>query len=976
MKKLLATLLALAMLCAAFPVGTLVSAAGNMLANGDFETGDTSGWTVPGWCSSSVIVSKDYGYNGSYGVGLTANWVGLYQVLDVKANTEYEVSFWVKGYAVVYFKDGNENTITEHWPKKYDDWTQVSYEVNTGSSTTLLVELNAGSNTAMVDNVVLSKKGGDDLGDDVFNDAELGWTDILDVDPADIQSVTVRTLPDKVHYLVGEELDTTGLTLLMVYGEDDRVIVFGGYEISGYDKQAVGTQTITVTFGGKSDTFTVTVEKDESATYPIADVMDKIKTQGRNLLVNDSLMLDFSASGIEFVAECAGSVSITFYVKKLSTEDVTLGGVYFTVMVDGTALPRDAVHLSQTGEVTVTIARGLEAGQHTFAIYRQTEHSEAEVGVSAITMNGTLGDKPAENKLYIEFVGDSISVGQCNLAKTGTANAGKPLYQDATQAYPFLTAQALGADYSNVSWSGAGCKYGYYGLCMQDIYPKQRYKWNQSKTYDFTVRQPHIVVLALGTNDALNQKDAALRKTGMLEMINMVRSNNPYAQIVWIYNMMTDEVNSQIEEIVAELGGAEKGYYCVEVTRNTAGGSGHPDVAGHQTIAEELVQFITEEVNYDTRTPVSLNLVSAPEKSQYLVGEMLDTTGMKLELEYDDGSVEEVTEGYTVIGFQSESAGLRRITIKYKGLTVQFMVEVFKELPGDPDNPDDPGEPEDPDEPDEPAKNGWVKEDGKWAYYENDVKVTNRWVKDSVGWCYLGADGYAVTNCFMKDSHGWCYLNASGSMVKNNWVKDGGKWYFLDANGYMVSNVWKKDSKGWVYLGSDGAMLTNAWCKDSQGWCYVGADGYAVTNCWKKDSHGWIWLNASGSMTKNAWVKDGGKWYFLDKNGYMVSNAWKKDGKGWVYLGSNGAMLTNAWCKDSQGWCYVGADGYAVTNCWKSDSYGWIYLNASGSMTKSQWIKDGNYWYYLDQNGYMVAGKTITIGGERYTFDASGKWID
>ncbi|MBR5524436.1 MAG: carbohydrate binding domain-containing protein, partial [Clostridia bacterium] len=149
------------------------------------------------------------------------------------------------------------------------------------------------------------------------------------------------------------------------------------------------------------------------------------------------------------------------------------------------------------------------------------------------------------------------------------------------------------------------------------------------------------------------------------------------------------------------------------------------------------------------------------------------------------------------------------------------------------------------------VKNGWHKEDGKWAYYENDVKVANKWVKDSVGWCYLGEDGYAVTNCWKKDSKGWCYLNGSGSMTKNAWVKDNGKWYFLDANGYMVTNAWKKDSKGWVYVGSDGAMLTNAWCKDSQGWCYVGANGYAVTNTWKKDSHGWCYLNGSGSMTKN-----------------------------------------------------------------------------------------------------------------------------
>ncbi len=268
-------------------------------------------------------------------------------------------------------------------------------------------------------------------------------------------------------------------------------------------------------------------------------------------------------------------------------------------------------------------------------------------------------------------------------------------------------------------------------------------------------------------------------------------------------------------------------------------------------------------------------------------------------------------------------------------------------------------------------KNGWVKEEGKWAFYENGTKVVNKWVKDSQGWCYLGADGYAVTNTWKKDSVGWCYLNGSGSMVKNAWVKDNGKWYYLDQNGYMVTNAWRKDSVGWVYLGSDGAMLTNAWCKDSKGWCYVGADGYAVTNTWKKDSVGWIWLDKNGSMTKNAWIKDNGKWYYLDANGYMVTNAWKKDSKGWVYLGSDGAMLTNAWCKDSKGWCYVGENGYAVTECWKKDSYGWIYLDKNGSMTKNAWVYDKG-WYYLDGEGYMVANTSVNWKGKTYYFNASG----
>ena len=228
---------------------------------------------------------------------------------------------------------------------------------------------------------------------------------------------------------------------------------------------------------------------------------------------------------------------------------------------------------------------------------------------------------------------------------------------------------------------------------------------------------------------------------------------------------------------------------------------------------------------------------------------------------------------------------------------------------------------------------GWWKADGNWYYYKNGALLKNQWQLDSVGWCYLGADGAMKTNAWVKDSHGWCYVGKDGYIVKSDWVKDGGKWYYLNKEGYMLSNTWQQDSKGWCYLGADGAMKTNAWVKDSVGWCYVGADGYCVTNAWKKDS------------------------------------------VGWVYLDHNGRMLTNAWVRDSVGWCYVGADGYAVTDCWKKDSVGWCYLNSEGSMVKNDWVKDGGKWYYLDANGYMLADTTKTIGGIKYTFNASGVWV-
>ncbi len=204
---------------------------------------------------------------------------------------------------------------------------------------------------------------------------------------------------------------------------------------------------------------------------------------------------------------------------------------------------------------------------------------------------------------------------------------------------------------------------------------------------------------------------------------------------------------------------------------------------------------------------------------------------------------------------------------------------------------------------------GWVVENGKWAYYRNGWKVTSTWMADSTGWCYIGANGYMLTNEWVRDSVGWCYVGA---------------------NGYCVTNEWKKDSNGWCYLDENGRMAVNRWVKDSVGWCYVGADGYCVTSCWKKDS------------------------------------------VGWCYLDANGRMATNQWVRDSVGWCYVGADGYAVTNCWKRDSHGWCYLNSEGSMTKNSWVWDAGAWYYVDGNGYMLSNTSRVLGGKRYYFNASG----
>ena len=334
---------------------------------------------------------------------------------------------------------------------------------------------------------------------------------------------------------------------------------------------------------------------DEYAT-PIKDAKDYIKTQGRTTLKDGAMWLDFSASGIEFSANCEGTVALNLTVNSIKNTDATYGGLYFTVIVDGVQKDRAECRITETGSVQLVLAEDLPAGNHTFEVYRQTEHRGAEVGISSIVMNGSFNEKPEDNRLYIEFIGDSISTGYGALGVAGDDQADSPLWQDATVAYPYLTAKALNADFSDVCYSGLGCKYGYSSVTMQTVYTAQRYQYDQNTQYDFTKRQPDVVVIALGTNDIANQTDASLRKVGYQEMLDLVRAKNPDAKIVWIAGMMKTDDNAMIEALIEENGGAAEGLYYLGLTTNTAGAGWHPSAAGQQKFADDLVAFLNSDV--------------------------------------------------------------------------------------------------------------------------------------------------------------------------------------------------------------------------------------------------------------------------------------------------------------------------------------------------------------------------------------------
>ncbi len=319
-----------------------------------------------------------------------------------------------------------------------------------------------------------------------------------------------------------------------------------------------------------------------TATYPLADVLDKVKIYGRTSLVGTGLSCDFTASGIEFSAYLEGDVKVNVSC----TADT-----YFTVYVDGERMA-DRCLVTPTDK-NVTVASFAQGGKHTIRLLKQTEPWKSLSVLESLEMTGYWQDPPREND-FVEFIGDSITCGYANLAEKGNSDADNNEYEDGTQAFAYLAAEQLGVDFSIVGCSGIGLVNTYRETIESDFYTKQSYYRSTTEVYTPT-RTPNFVVINLGTNEQNLGTTSAEFKQAVKELIQLIRTTyGRDVKIVWCYNMMKDGMYTSAEQAIEELGGEQNGLYLCRLTRNTAGGASHPNLEGHKTAAEELVEFINE----------------------------------------------------------------------------------------------------------------------------------------------------------------------------------------------------------------------------------------------------------------------------------------------------------------------------------------------------------------------------------------------
>lgn len=338
-----------------------------------------------------------------------------------------------------------------------------------------------------------------------------------------------------------------------------------------------------------------------------------VKLLGRTFYEDGLLWCAYSGSGAEFTVS-GTKCEIDIHGDAVSESDSNDGNyARIAIYVDGERVIDDMLNAP---EKTYTAFEGTETREATVKIVKLSETAMSCLAIREIRTDGEI-HPTAEKEFFVEFVGDSITCGY-GVDDEDRNHHFSTATEDVTKAYAYRTAEKIGADYSMVSISGYGIISGYtdsgtkvtrqtlpqyygklgfsYGGFAED--KPQNYKW------DFSGREPDVIVINLGTNDdSYCQNDPekqAEYKEGYIELLKKVRGSNPNAKILCALGIMGDRLFPTVEATVAEYS-AETGdtnldtlHLTPQLDSDGYAADWHPTSATHEKASDKAAEKLRE----------------------------------------------------------------------------------------------------------------------------------------------------------------------------------------------------------------------------------------------------------------------------------------------------------------------------------------------------------------------------------------------
>ena len=175
-----------------------------------------------------------------------------------------------------------------------------------------------------------------------------------------------------------------------------------------------------------------------------------------------------------------------------------------------------------------------------------------------------------------------------------------------------------------------------------------------------------------------------------------------------------------------------------------------------------------------------------------------------------------------------------------------------------------------------------------------DMSVSSGAFACLTGWQFTGGDMdrsifYLDANGWNKIASG---DGTIANQVTNGWVNNNGKWQYFE-NNVAVKNAWRLVDKLWYYLDGSG-NLESGWQKINNKWYFLndqhdGTFGAAKTG-WNQINNRWYYMDKDNAWCLTGWQEiDGKKYYFDQENAWMLTGDQTIDGTEYTFA-DNGAL--------------------------------------------------------------------------------------
>lgn len=337
----------------------------------------------------------------------------------------------------------------------------------------------------------------------------------------------------------------------------------------------------------ESEAMTV-LARDGGNRYTMAGLWEDVKWLNRTTPVKSGMAADWSASGFEMHLRSDGGEFRVYYQVNYS--------LFFAVFVDGVQVDRPLC--SGSGN---SFAVTLSAGEHTVKVCKETEVStSSSCTLTGVEFAGEILERPADQELLIQVIGDSIACGDGSLGTYVSGQAWVLQDHSGTHGYAYLLGQALQVDVDIVARGGIGLIKAAGDYTIGQLYDYvNRYRSTKDMVNFETERVPDIIIVEQGANDSVNNGTCTETEyqDELLRFVKMLRQKwGDGPAIVWVGKNAGHYASAQ--NIKAYVGDR---YHTFQFSYGGGGSaalatqsSGHPSATEQQDMANAIAAFLRE----------------------------------------------------------------------------------------------------------------------------------------------------------------------------------------------------------------------------------------------------------------------------------------------------------------------------------------------------------------------------------------------